>query len=223
MSRQVRPGVEQDQNVSVPRGYFSFMDFSQSRVGWLLRAAGRGCLVTLAAFLPACSSLLPHGETETQSPWRSFEDAQQTLDQVVPNKTTVEDLRALGLDPKVNPNITILNYSDILRRFIPSPSIDAAQLDKGVQDCIAAKATCIGYEVEQKSMKRKRYGNFFSDFLNFRRKTDIVGWRFNAVILIKDGVVAYKLTGGQPLIHEHEESTNPLGPFQSWGPQIIGP
>ncbi len=199
------------------------MDFLIARLGWFLRAAGRGGLVTLAALLPACSSLLPHGEAETQSPWQSFEEAQQTLDKVVPNQTTVADLRALGLDPKVNPNIAILNYSDILRRFIPSPSVDASQLDKGVQDCIAAKTTCVGYEVDLKVTKRNRYGNFLSDFFNFRRKTDIVGWKFNAVILIRGGVAVYKLTGGQPLIHEHEESTNPLGPFQGWGPQIIGP
>ena len=128
----------------------------------------------------------------------------------------------MHLDPKVNPNITILNYSDLLRRFIPSPSISAAELDPSVRECIAAKTTCIGYEIEQKSMKRNRYGNFLSDFMNFHRKTDIVGWRFNAVVLIKDGVVVYKLTGGQPSIHEHEEETNPLGPFQGHGPQLLG-
>lgn len=46
---------------------------------------------------------------------------------------------------------------------------------------------------------------------------DIVGRRFNGVILIKDALVVYKLTGGQPAIHEHEESRNPLGPFQGVG------
>ena len=170
-----------------------------------------------------CSALLPHEEAETQSPWKSFEEAQAVLDKVVVGKTTSEDLSLLGIDPKSNPNISILNYSDILRRFVPSPSIDAASLDAGVRECVAATTGCIAYEIDRGSTKRQRYGNFLSDFLNFRRKVDVVGWRFNAVILIKSGLVVYKLTGGRPLIREHEESTNPLGPFQGWGPRIVGP
>jgi len=76
---------------------------------------------------------------------------------------------------------------------------------------------CRGYEIDQRSMKRDRYGNFWLDVFNFRRKIDIVGWRFNGVILMREGMVVYKLTGGQPAIHEHEESTQPLGPFQGIG------
>jgi len=167
--------------------------------------------------LAGCSALLPRAESVAQSPWQSFDDAQHSFDQIVPYRTTVQDLRDLKLDPSHNPNITLLNYSDVLRRFIPSPATDMADLDPGVQDCIKAKSACKGYEVDQKTLKRTRYGNFLADFLNFKRKVDIVGWRFNGVILMKDDVVVYKLTGGQPSIHEHEESKNPLGPFQGLG------
>lgn len=169
-----------------------------------------------------CSALLPRGESVAESPWQSFEEAQQTFDRIVPYQTTIEDLRALKLDPMHNPNITLLNYSDVLRRFIPSPSTGVRDLDPGVQDCISARSACSGYEVDQKSTKRRRYGNFWADFLNFKRKVDIVGWRFNGVILIKNAVVVYKLTGGQPAIHEHEESRNPLGPFQGLGESRLG-
>lgn len=171
----------------------------------------------LALVLAGCSALLPRGETLAESPWQNYEDAQRTFDRIVPHQTTVEDLRALKLDPLHNPNITLLNYSDVLRRFIPSPATDTRNLDSGVRECIEAKSACKGYEVDQKSLKRRRYGNFWADFLNFKRKVDIVGWRFNGVILIRDDVVVYKLTGGQPAIHEHEESKNPLGPFQGIG------
>ncbi|MBS4095777.1 MAG: hypothetical protein KGZ83_02945 [Sulfuricella sp.] len=177
--------------------------------------------LVLAFLLPVlttgCGDLLPRGETVAESPWQSFEDAQQTFNQIVPRVTTVADLKRLKLDPLSNPNITLLNYSDVLRRFIPSPAIDPNDLEAGVRECLQAKSACSGYEVDQRSLKRKRFGNFWVDFLNFQRKTDIVGWRFNGVILIKDGVVIYKLTGGQPHIHEHEDSRNPLGPFQGIG------
>ena len=169
------------------------------------------------ALLAGCGALLPRGETVAESPWQSFEEAQQTFDRIIPYTTTVQDLRALKLDPMQNPNITLLNYSDVLRRFIPSPSTNTEDLDPGVQDCIKAKSACKGYEVDQKTVKRRRYGNFLADFMNFKRKVDIVGWRFNGVVLIKDEVVVYKLTGGQPAIHEHEENKNPLGPLQGIG------
>lgn len=168
-------------------------------------------------FLSGCSALLPKGETKTEGPWKSFWDAQQTFDQIVPHKTTIEDLRRLNLDPASNPNITLLNYSDILRSFIPSPSINADDLDAGVQECIAAKAACIGYEVDQRDLAYKRYGGFWSDFFNFQRKVEVTGWRFNGVVLIKNNVVVYKLTGGKPSIHEEVDNKNPLGPFQGGG------
>ena len=168
-------------------------------------------------FLAGCGTLLPRGESVVESPWHSFADAQQTFDSIVPYKTTVEDLRKLKLDPLQNPNITLLNYSDVLRRFIPSPATNMQDLDSGVQDCIDAKSACKGYEVDQKTVTRRRYGNFWADFLNFKRKVNIAGWRFNGVILINGDLVVYKLTGGQPVIHELEETKNPLGPLQGIG------
>lgn len=175
----------------------------------------RAALILVAAALAGCSSLLPRGEQLTYSPWKSFDEAQATYDRIEPNRTTVAELKELKLDPKRNPNITLLNYSDVIGRFLPSPSINAHDLDPGVRECIAAKSECEGYELKLQTIRRKRYGSFFADLLNFHRKTDVAGYRFNGVLLIKHGVVIYKLTGGEPAIHEFEESVNPLGPFQS--------
>ena len=175
----------------------------------------RAALILVAAAVAGCSSMLPRGEQLTYSPWNSFDEAQATFDKIEPHRTTVAELKEMKLDPKRNPNITLLNYSDILRRFLPSPSINAHDLDPGVQECIAARSQCEGYELNLQTIKRKRYGSFLADLFNFRRKTDVAGFRFNGVLLIKSGVVIYKLTGGEPAIHQYEESVNPLGPFQS--------
>ena len=107
------------------------------------------------------------------------------------------------------------SFAELLRITNGSP------LDVGVRDCIAAKAICRGYELDQRSMRRQRDGNFVTDFLNFRRHTEITGWRFNGVLLLRDGVVVYKLSGGQPSIREQEENTNPLGPLQGIGESRI--
>lgn len=181
----------------------------------------RWSIVAVAIGIAGCSALLPRSEALTDSPWQSFEEAQRTFDQIVPHKTTAADLKRLKLDPGSNPNISILNYSDVLRRFIPSPSVDASLLDAGVQECVRAATRCRGYEVDHRVLRRRRYGNFWADIFNFRRKTDIAGWRFNAVVLITDDIVVYKLTGGQPAIHEHEDSDNPLGPLQGAGEAIF--
>jgi hypothetical protein len=161
--------------------------------------------------------MLPRGKSSVEGPWSSFEDAQQTFEKITPYQTTIEDLKALKLDPRTQPNITLLNYSDVLNRFVPNASISLETLDGGVSECIKAKTACQGYEVVQKHIKRNRTGNFWTDFLNFNRHTDVTGWSFNGVLLIKDNVVIYKLVGGQPLIREEENNRNPLGPLQGIG------
>ncbi len=172
--------------------------------------------VTVCFCLAGCSSLLPRSDAVVEGPWKSFEEAQQTFDKIIPYQTSADDLKALGLDPKSSPNITLLNYSDVVRRFIPSPATNPDELDTGIRDCIKGKTACTGFEVEQRSLKRTRYGNFWVDSLNFKRQVDVSGWRFNGMLLIKDNVVIYKLIGGQPLIHEREQSRNPLGPLQDY-------
>ena len=167
--------------------------------------------------LTACAALLPRARTSTVGPWQNYHEAQQAFDKIIPYQTTLEDLRTLKLDPASNPNITILNYSDVIRRFIPSPSVSADELAPGVRECILAKGACNGYEIVQQSNMRKRYGNFWADFLNFKRKVEITGWSFSGVILVKDNIVIYTLAGGQPAIYTLEESKNPLGPLQGSG------
>ena len=177
--------------------------------------------ILLPVLIAGCGSLLPRGEAITESPWKSFQEARQTFDHIIPYQTTVNDLKQLKLDPESNPNIAILNYSDLIRRFMPSASINAHDLDKGVRECILANSACKGYEVDQRFIKRNRVGNFWLDFLNFKRSVDVVGWRFNGVILVKGELVIYKLYGGQPAIHELEENKNPLGPLQGAGESTL--
>ena len=168
-------------------------------------------------FLAGCASLLPSAKVVTEGPWQNYAEAEQAFSKIIPDQTTFEDLKTFKLDPGSNPNITILNYSDVIRRFIPSTQVNEHDLAPGVKKCILAQAACHGYEVVQKFSKRARYGSFWADFLNFRRKVDVSGWTFSGVILIKDDIVVYTLTGGLPLIHELEENKNPLGPFQGSG------
>jgi hypothetical protein len=172
--------------------------------------------------LAGCTSLLPRSKEITASPWQTYREAQKAFDRIVPGKTTAAELRELSLDPEVMPNIAILNYSDVLRRFMLNQSVTLSDLDLGVQQCVMAKTVCRGYEINQRLVKKHRNGSFWLDFLGFKRETHVEGWRFNALLLLMDDVVIYKLTGGQPVIQESEHSQNPLGPVQSIGSKLMG-
>ncbi|MGH8741480.1 MAG: hypothetical protein ACREUN_11235 [Burkholderiales bacterium] len=169
-----------------------------------------------------CSALLPSSRQATASPWKSYQEAELAFDKILPGVTTEADLRLLNLQPGVNPNIAILNYSDVLMRFMPHASISIADLDGGVRLCISAKTGCKGFEISQSIVAKNRNGNFVADVLGFSRNTQITGWKFNGLLLLKDGVVIYKLTGGQPAIAQHEVEKTPLGPVQSLGRQMLG-
>lgn len=185
------------------------------------RIITRLAIIFFPVFLAACASLLPRAHTNTVGPWQNYHEAQQAFDKIVPYQSTLEDLKTLKLDPESNPNITILNYSDVIRRFIPSPSVSADELAPGVRECILAKAACSGYEIVQGTNTRRRYGNFWADFANFKRKIEVTGWSFSGVILVKGNVVIYTLAGGQPAIFQLEENKNPLGPFQGSGESAL--
>ena len=175
----------------------------------------------LCLAVTGCSSLLPSSRQLTHSPWKSYEEAERTFSKIIPGVTREADLRELDLLPGTHPNIAILNYSDVLTRFVPHASISIEDLDHGVRLCITAKTGCKGFEVSQSSLAKHRNGNFFADVLGFSKTTHITGWKFKGLLLIKDGVVIYKLTGGQPSIAQQEEEANPLGPVQSLGSSLF--
>ena len=182
-------------------------------------SAARRALPALAAalLLDGCAALLPESKTEVRAQWNSYAEARATFDQIAPGKTTVTELKGMGIDPASSSNVTILNQSDLLRRFVVVPSLDTRMLDDGLRRCLEARDACFAYGVEQTHIDRKRNGNFFLDFLNFRRNTEITGWKFEAVIVINADTVAFKVWGGKPNIQEVESVRNPLGPLQGVG------
>jgi len=179
-------------------------------------------VAVMALLVAGCSTLLPSSKKVTASPWQSYREAQLTFDKIIPGQTTELELKSLQLDPEAHPNIAILNYSDVLLRFMPHASISLDDLDAAVRECIGAKIVCKGFEFSQSNVNRHRNGNFFADVLGFARATQITGWEFHGLLLLKNGVVIYKLTGGKPSIAQHEVSRNPLGPVQSIGQKLLG-
>lgn len=168
----------------------------------------------------ACSSMLPKARNES-SLFKTFEQARDAIDGLVPMQSSANDLKKLGIDPVTQPNTSILTHADIVRRFVPSSLLKREDLDPGVIACLQARDACRGWEIPAARIQMARTGNFFTDFTNFSRRTETTGWRFNALILLVDDVVVYRAWSGQPHVNEVEVKTNPLGPLQDMGPTIV--
>ncbi|MBF0328485.1 MAG: hypothetical protein HQL10_04960 [Nitrospirae bacterium] len=181
------------------------------------------CAVTFfffAAVLIAasgCGSLLPKGSHSVISPWNNYLEIKAAFDNITISKTTTTELKALGFDPLNTPNIRIMTHIDIMQRFLVNPSIKKEDLDEGIQNCIKARAMCTAYEVDLQQTRYQRYGNVITDLFTFTRKTRMSGWKFNAIIVIVNDVVVYKISGGTPHIDVDDSKKKPLGPLQNIG------
>jgi len=153
--------------------------------------------------------------TATGSGWQKYADAEKTFESIVPGKTTAAELKALNLDPSTNPSVARLQNWQVRDRFIPNTLVTLDDLDQGVRECIQAREACKAYDVSYVSTATKRTGNAALDLLRLQRKTQTAGWRFSGLILVKNDVVVYTLTAGQPRIQQVEETQDYLGPVQA--------
>lgn len=167
-----------------------------------------------------CASLLPQSHTEASS-FKTFEEARVAVESLVPQKSNLATLTAMGMDPAKHPNTTLLTHADVVRRFVPGSVLNKQDLDPGIVACLEARDACRGVDVVAARIEKNRTGNFFSDFFNFSRRTDTTGWRFNAVVLLVNNTVVYRNWGGQPVVNETDVRTNPLGPLQDAGPSTV--
>lgn len=184
------------------------------------RAFVRFVLALVASTVTGCSSLLPKAESETETPWKTFEDAKRTYDSIEPGRTTLDELKQMGFDPYRNRNVTVLHSSDVVGKYAPNAVRDE-YMEPGILECLRAQTQCSAYAIEHRQIHRNRTGNVLLDILNFRRHTEITGWRFAAVIVLVGDRVVYKSWSGVPAISESEQSTNPLGPLQDRGPSLL--
>jgi hypothetical protein len=160
-----------------------------------------------------CASLLPSSEAITRSRWKTYDEVKAAFDRILLLETRTTDLRALGFDP-TSPNVKLLTYLDVIQRFMPNESITKEDLDKAVRECIEAREGSYALELELDEVKGKRVGNIFLDIFGFRRKTHHTGWRFRALLLIRDDRVLYKLASGEPAVDRYDKRVKPLGPLQ---------
>lgn len=178
-------------------------------------------LFSVFFMLNGCTSLLPSDSKVTKTLWTSYEQAELEFATIHPGKTTLKQLKAMGLDPATTSNIALLSHTDLLRRLEAVAAFEGVALDPPIKLCVAAQQRCYAYHLEQTYLKHERVGNFWLDILNFKQVTDITGWKFDALIIVSDDLVIYKTWSGKPNIHEVEQERHPLGPLQGIGGSLI--
>lgn len=179
-------------------------------------------VMVIGLMLSSCSgNPLPSSQTTVISQWDSFAEAKFSFDQIKSAQTTVDQLDSMGFGLGSSPNVRILNYLELTGRFMPNPTIGFDQLDHAVSLCLQAKTACEGYLVKIRKIDKSRQGNVMLDLLNFKRKTLSTGWQFDALLLINDDLVVYKIWGGTPNISELKHSKNPLGPLQGVSGAVV--
>ena len=128
----------------------------------------------------------------------------------------------MSFNPYEEPNIRIMNVTEIIGVFLPNPFIKIEDLDPGIQKRIEKRQRCTAYRFEPGVMDNNRVGNFWADLFTFKRHAIVTGWEFRGLITIVDDVVTYRdPAGGRPLVRTEEIVNKPLGPMQEVGGVII--
>jgi hypothetical protein len=180
------------------------------------RSSSLAVVVLTATLLSGCAELLPRTRSEEASPFATFEEARAAIEHVQPHRTSLQEMKSLGLDPRASTNVREVPYPQLVAQLAESPSLVLSELDPGIQECIAARQSCRAYQFHFSRIVRDRSGSFVLDFFNFARTTRTSGWRFEAVVLVRDdGVVLFRNHAGEPRIDVTEHVRNPLGPLQS--------
>ena len=184
-----------------------------------LRFAGLLGSCLLAA---SCTTLLPTSRTETVSVWENYDAAVASMALITPYRSNRDFVHSHGLDPRNNPNITVLHFADVLQRFAAATLIKPDDVDRGIRDCLEAGKRCSGYAISVEKLHRDRIGNFWLDTFNFKQETVTTGWRVDVLLVFVDDALVYQLVGGRPTINEVDVHRNPLGPLQGWGQHSLG-
>lgn len=182
-----------------------------------LRQLRRALAFASLGLLVGCSAMLPQKRDIVVSPFESYAQAEEAFDKVVPNETTLKQLFNTGYNISTFPNVETLTYLDLLERFLPRDSITLRDLDDDLRHCLERRLECRGYVLNPSKIRRDRVGNVFLDLFNFRRTEVRHGWEAEALFVLEENVVVYKLWSGTQRIDEVKQDINPLGPLQNIG------
>ena len=130
----------------------------------------------LLLFGVGCKSLLPKKTTVTHDQWTEYSQV-SLIGSHIHAGQTLDDLKLLGIDVDKTENIEHLTHLDVAKRFglIGGKKDASLKTPEGVQLMLDAAEKGRGYELTIEHTSQARTGNFWKDFLSFKRQDgDIV-------------------------------------------------
>lgn len=160
--------------------------------------------------------LMPKEDRIVVSRWSNYEEARADFEKIIPNKTTQKDLEKIGIDPKILPNVTILDPFTIRNLFLGNnPSVQLKDMSPEIQEYLKDLDNCTGFKYKQEDIKTKGLGNILLRLLTFWVEDVTKGWQFEATIFLKKDkrVVVFALWRGDPNVDQIKKQVDPLGPL----------
>lgn len=137
-------------------------------------------------------------------------------------KTTLADLKKMGLDPDQVPNVLKINYVEIRDMFLGA-QLTFSVLPVPIQQCIIMENKCTGYRYSAKRIKTIGSGNLALRWLDIKKQDIKKGWSGEFYIFMYEDTVVYKLPGDTIAnILEPKTSKNPTG-FLKWMTLLLIP
>ena len=178
-------------------------------------------LAILLITCAGCKSMLPTKTVQTHTQWSDYHQLKNVAHHIHAGQT-LEDIKALGVDVDKTKNIQVLTHLDIAKRFgligLKDPNL---KVPAGVLKMIDAAEKGRGYELVVENTFEKREGNFWKDFMGFKRIKRTTGWKFTILIITVEDEIHYVLHKGLPNISRLEVEKNPLGPFQKLNGYVL--
>lgn len=185
----------------------------------MTRSIMAGCLAVLLA---ACSSVLPHESSAVGGKFRTYDQLMASYDKIALGRTRTTDLSPLGFDPHTTPNVAVLSYLDIIKRFVPNDAMSLRHVPKPVRDCIDAQNRCSAYLYHLQHTETHHNGAVIPDLIGTERDTTRSGWSAEIILVLRDDNVVYKVMSGMPNLEERHDKSQPLGPLQDLGNSLTG-
>ena len=160
------------------------------------------------------SRLMPSDTTITTSPWKSYQEIKDVFDQVKPYRTTMADLKKLGLDPDLLPNTKFLDAVAVQNTFVNPGGGSDQKIPEEIRDCLSEFKQCRGFGFTYNQVVDRGVGNIVKRWLRFRIENLIRGPDVMFQVFLKGELVVFKRFEGTPNVDKTRLRKNPLGPLQ---------
>jgi hypothetical protein len=143
--------------------------------------------------LAGCATLQPSVSKKSavgDLPWDSYDKFVSDAKKIVLYETTLQELIALGFDPKL-PNAK--KIKDVRTKLLPRPFDSVETLRPGARECYQNFTECPGYTFPVEKVFSQGRGSVILRLINVKKEDVVTGWEADLdIYLLARKYIAYK-------------------------------